>query len=281
MSDPTLVPSLGVTPRSATVRRESLRAGAARVATPSSTAPIQIETVLFDLDGTLSESEPGIVASLAEAMRHHGLTVPAPELMRTAIGPPFSTGLPAIGVPEELMDAVIERYRETYGPGGGMFDTALYDGVPELLSQLHDRGLTLAVATSKPELNAVPVLEHLGLAKYFEVISGADLLIGRLDKADVIASALERLGLSTSTSAVRRRSAAELPQSTIMMVGDRRHDVEGAGQHGIPTIAVAWGYGDRVEHEESGAWAIARTPADVVALIERFPLGSSADSAGR
>ena len=216
------------------------------------TAVPERQVVLFDLDGTLSHSEPGICGTLKLAIAQVGLPVPSDEALRTAIGPPFTTGLPDIGIPAELVDDVTIAYRAIY-EHTGLFDTSLYDGVVELLDELADRGCTLCVATSKPETSALRVIEHFGLTDRFKVIGAAsdDYLLHT--KADVIASVLDRLGLVGGEG--------------IVMVGDRRYDVEGAAAHGIDTIGVLWGYGSLGELEEAGAWAIAEHPSDVGRLV--------------
>jgi len=224
-----------------------------------------IEVVLVDLDGTLSDSEPGIVGSLIAAMQATGVSVPPREVLRTAIGPPFATGLPAIGVPADKLDAVIAHYRQVYG-AGGLFEATCYDGVDEMLDALQAMGLAIALATSKPEDYAGRILDHLGIADRFDAVAGADLATGRTDKAGVIARALELLGIAAGPH--------------VVMVGDRHHDVDGARAHGIDTIAVAWGYGDSDEHAAAGAWATAATPADVVRLIRGLPSEGCLSSEG-
>lgn len=215
------------------------------------TAPRR-QVVLLDLDGTLSESEPGIVGSLRIALTSLGLPVPPPEVMRHAIGPPFEIGLPEIGVPAEHVPAVISAYRRVY-ERTGLFETRLYDGIVDMLDALVDAGCSLCVATSKPEISARRVIEFLDLTDYFKVIGGATLDSTRRTKAAVINHVLDQLGLVGGPD--------------IVMVGDRHHDIEGAREHGIDTIAVSWGYGSLAEHQRAGAWAIAEHPADVVRLV--------------
>ena len=209
-------------------------------------------TVLLDLDGTLSESEPGIVGSLAEALTAEGLALPSPEVLRTTIGPPFALGLPAIGVPADRVDGVVRRYRARYG-ATGLFETTLYAGVVDMLAALRRGGMVLALATSKPEDSALRVVAHLGIADHLDAVAGADIELGRVDKASVIARALELVGVD--------------PGPEVVMVGDRHHDVDGARAHGIDTIVAAWGYGTPDEHLSAAPYAVARTPADVVRLI--------------
>ena len=147
---------------------------------------------------------------------------------------------------------MIAGYRTVYEVTG-LFETRLYDGVVEMLDALTEAGCTLAIATSKPEVSALRVIEHLGLAGRFKFVGGATHEPGRRTKAEVVGHVLDRLGLVGGPE--------------IVMVGDRNHDIEGARHHGIDTIAVGWGYGSREEHETAGAWAIAETPADVVRLV--------------
>jgi phosphoglycolate phosphatase len=212
------------------------------------------QVVLFDLDGTLSNSEPGICTTLKVAIREVGLDVPSDAVLRTTIGPPFSTGLPAIGVPEQLVERVTVAYRAIYEETG-LFDTCLYDGVVEMLDELGENGCTLCVATSKPETSARRVIEHLGLTDRFEVVGAAGDDYVRHTKADVIADVLDRLG--------------DVADDEVVMVGDRRFDVEGATAHGIDTIGAGWGYGSAEELRSVGVWAIADHPVDVVAMMAR------------
>jgi phosphoglycolate phosphatase len=210
------------------------------------------EVVLFDLDGTLSHSEPGICGTLKLAIAEAGLPVPSDELLRTAIGPPFTVGLPEIGVPVERVDDVTRAYRAIY-EHTGLFDTTLYDGIVELLDGLAEDGCTLCVATSKPETSAVRVIDHFGLTDRFKVIGAASDDYVLHTKADVIASVLDRLGL--------------VGGAEIVMVGDRRFDVEGAAVHGIDTVGVTWGYGSAEELRVAGAWALADHPIEVMRVV--------------
>ncbi len=152
----------------------------------------RVHTVLFDLDGTLSNSAPGILSSLRQAFDVVGVAPMTAEQERYVLGPPFYESLPAIAG-EDHVAAIIEAYREFYA-AGGMFDTVAYDGVVELLDSLAEAGVTLAVATSKPEYYAVPILEHLGLVERFKAIGGDTLDGTRGSKALVVGDVLARLG---------------------------------------------------------------------------------------
>jgi phosphoglycolate phosphatase len=210
--------------------------------------------VIFDLDGTLTDSAPGIVASLRHAFGLSGVEVPADEVLLRAIGPPFEHGLPDIGVPPDLVLAVIARYRERY-EDVGLFENGLYDGVVEMLDTLAAAGIILAVATAKPEPTAQRIIEHFGLADRFVVVAGATYegVPGRRTKAEVVAYALAQLGITGG--------------SGVVMVGDRDHDVLAARELGLVSIGVRWGYGSVEELTNAGADALAADPAEVVALI--------------
>ncbi|MCW2497154.1 HAD hydrolase-like protein [Jatrophihabitans sp.] len=186
--------------------------------------------VLFDLDGTLSDSAPGILAALRHAFAVTGLPPMDAATERSILGPPFYESLPPL-IGDERLPEVIAAYRAHYGDttgGGGMFNTVAYPGVAELLADLRADGVRLGVATSKPEVYAIPILEHLGLAQYFDTIGG-DALDGSLGtKALVVGVVLERLG--------------NPDPGDVVMVGDRSHDVLGARAHGVDCAAVTWGY---------------------------------------
>ena len=189
-----------------------------------------MRTVLLDLDGTLVDSAALITAHLAGALVAVGAEVPEPAVLRSLVGPPFETALPAIGLSADQTAAAVVHYRRTYDLVAATH-TPLYPGVPELLDKLVVAGLQLAVATSKPETTALRIVEGVGIAERFALVAGADHGIGRVGKAAVIGSALNRLGIDPGTTPV-------------VMVGDRHHDVDGAAEHGIPTIGVAWGYAE-------------------------------------
>ncbi len=210
----------------------------------------QHAVVLFDLDGTLTDSAAGIIGSLRRAFDVHGLPQLTPEQARSMLGPPFTKSLPAFVAPE-LVDEVIATYRGFYS-SGGMFEAPVYDGIPELLEQLRRRGTTLAVATSKVEAYAVPILQSVGLFDYFDTVCGDDFDASRDSKALVIGEALRRL--------------AHPDPATVLMVGDRVHDVEGSAQHGIRCAGAGWGYGSPAELAGAQQW-YAR-PVDLLRDLE-------------
>ena len=184
------------------------------------------QLVIFDLDGTLTDSAPGIVASFRHALAAVDAEVPDGDLADRIVGPPMHHTLAMMGLGEQA-DAAVAAYRADYTRRGWAMNT-LYDGVTDLLADLRAAGVRLAIATSKAEPTARRILEHFGIAEEFEVVAGASLDGTRATKADVVAHALHQLG--------------PLPER-VLMVGDRSHDVEGAAEHGIATVVVGWGYG--------------------------------------
>jgi len=193
--------------------------------TPAATGTSQ-QLVIFDLDGTLTDSAPGVVASFRHALGAVGAEVPEADLAAMVVGPPMHQTLADLGLGSRTEEA-IAAYRADYTSRGWSMNS-LYDGVAELLDDLRAAGVRLAVATSKLEHTARRILEHFGIADHFEVIAGASADGTRAAKSEVLAHALAQLG--------------PLPPR-VLMVGDRAHDVDGAAHHGIDTVLVGWGYG--------------------------------------
>lgn len=200
------------------------------------------KTILFDLDGTLTDSGEGIINCAALALQHFGLPVPDRATMGRFVGPPLHDSFRRFGVPEAEIDHAIEIYRSRYIPIG-KFENTPYPGIRELLGKLQSEGYRLCVATSKPEQMSVDILEHFDLARYFDIICGASLDASRTEKSKVIAYLLEKTGRSRRT----------------LMVGDTAFDVLGAKAHGISTVGVSWGYGKVAEMESAGAVAVVDT----------------------
>ena len=211
-----------------------------------------MKAILFDLDGTLTDSGEGIINCAELALRHYGLPVPSREEMRVFIGPPLRDTFIKFGVPEDKAEEAIEIYRSRYIPIG-KFENRPYDGIRELLEKLQAQGHRLYIATSKPEGMSVDILEHFDLAKYFTRICGATLDASRSTKSQVIAYLLEQC-----------RDVSEA-----VMVGDTAFDVLGAKAHGMPCIGVSWGYGSVADMEAAGAAAIAHTPGELFELLQK------------
>lgn len=206
--------------------------------------------ILFDLDGTLTDSGEGIFSCAEAVLRHFGLPVPTRQEMRCMIGPPLKESFPKFGVRTEDLDEAVAVYRQHYH-AGGIFQNFPYPGIQALLVRLKQQGHALCVATSKPESMAHIVLEHFNMAEYFDLICGACSDSERSSKSDVIAYLLEQVD--------RTRE--------IIMVGDTIYDVQGAKEFGIPTIGVAWGYGIAEEMTAAGAIAIAENTQDLLELL--------------
>jgi phosphoglycolate phosphatase len=213
---------------------------------------VSYDYVLFDLDGTLSDSAPGILASLELAFAEAGVPWLDPATARTLLGPPFWHSLPPY-VGDDKLDGVVAAYRKHYVDGEAMFRTTRYDGVLELAESLAQQGIRLAVATSKPEPHASRIVEYLGMDGLFETIGG-DTVDGQRDsKALVIGEVLQRLGNPAPAS--------------VLMIGDRSHDVLGAAAHGLGCAGVLWGYGSAEELSTAGALRLCSEPADVLSLV--------------
>lgn len=220
---------------------------------PTTTVTRTWTCILFDLDGTLTDSAPGITSSLARMFATLGQPVPSPAQLIEYVGPPLLDSLQTIGgMTEQAARHALSVYRADYAERGA-FDSAVFPGVRGLLERLHAAGIPLAIATSKPETQATRILEHFGLAQYFDVITGATDDESRSAKADVVAEALRRLG----------ERGVDLEHT--VMVGDRQYDVEGAGAHGLPTILVEWGYGSPAE--AAGAIAVVHSADQLSSLL--------------
>lgn len=210
------------------------------------------KSILFDLDGTLTDSGEGIINCAILALEHFGLPVPTREEMRVFVGPPLSETFQKFGVPADKVDEAIAVYRSRYIPIG-KYENMPYPGIRELLEALQANGHKLYVATSKPEEMSVDILKHFDLAKYFTRICGAAMDHSRNSKEAVISYLLKECG----------------EESDMVMVGDTTFDVIGAKAHNIPSIGVSWGYGKTADIEAAGALAIAYSTEELLALLER------------
>lgn len=192
--------------------------------------------VLFDLDGTITDPTPGFTASITHALETVGVGRVDETMLRAMIGPPLQEGLAGAGVPPDRIDEAIDAYRERYG-AGAMHDAPLHDGIVEVLTELVRTGRVVGLATSKPWVYAEQILERIDLRDRFTVVGGAELDGTRRAKADVIEWTLAELG-------------GPAP-SDVVLVGDRRQDVDGARANGIAVIGVTWGFA--VDGELDGA----------------------------
>lgn len=206
-----------------------------------------ITTILFDLDGTLSDPKEGIIRSLGYALEKLGLPVPPEEELLWCIGPPLLRSLEKLVGPDKAEKA-LELYRERFRTKG-KYENHVYDGIPELLETLKQRGYLLFVATSKPHVYARDILDRFELSHYFKQIYGPELDATRNDKGELIAYMLEKEKLS--------------PKEMIM-IGDRSFDIIAANKNNIDGIGVTYGYGSRDEMTESGAVLIVNSPLEIL-----------------
>ena len=209
------------------------------------------KTILFDLDGTLTDSGEGIINCVIYALERFGLPVPEREALRYFVGPPLHESFVKQGVPADRAEEAVAVYRERYVPTG-MFENNPYPGVRELLENLKAEGYTLYVASSKPEWMCVEILKHFELDQYFHMICGATMDTSRTNKEAVIEYLIQENGKTDN----------------MIMVGDTKFDVLGAKFHGIPCIGVSWGYGSVTEMQESGATAIVNTMTELLTVLK-------------
>ncbi|MCM1308495.1 MAG: HAD family hydrolase [Butyrivibrio sp.] len=208
--------------------------------------------IFFDLDGTLTDSGEGIVNSVVYALARFGIEAERGELYKF-VGPPlFDSFREFCGFSESDVEKAVAYYRE-YFADKGIFENKVYDGIEEVLSRLRESGRRLYVATSKPSEYSVRILDKFGLSKYFEYVSGSSLDEKDSSKAAIIERAV-------------RHSGAAL--SDILMVGDRKFDIEGAKTNRIAAAGVLYGYGSRRELEEAGADYIAENARDLLRIAE-------------
>ena len=199
---------------------------------------LDYDWLLFDLDGTLTDPFEGITRSVEYALNAFGIEVEDRRVLAPFIGPPLVESLTErYGFTMEDAVAAVAKYRE-YFAVKGLYENELFEGIPELLSDCRKAGYKISMATSKPTHYARIIAEHFNIARYFDAIHGSSLDGTRITKSSVVAEAV---------------AEEHLDPSRALMIGDRRHDVEGAGEHGIRTVGVLYGYGSREEHEAAGA----------------------------
>ena len=208
--------------------------------------------ILFDLDGTLSDTGEGIINSVVYALNKYDIKVEDKQQLFKFVGPPLHKSFENFyGFSPEKAQQAVEYYREYYAVKG-IYENTVYSGIYSLLERLKADGKTLAVATSKPEKFAKIVIESNNMSKYFSVVAGANLDGSRTKKADVIKYALNLLNA---------------PNAVPVIVGDRCYDVVGAKEAGIDSIGVLYGYGSIEEMKESQATYIAKTTEDIYKII--------------
>ena len=215
---------------------------------------MSFEICLFDLDGTLTDPKVGITKSFQYALSAFGIHEQLDNLMRF-IGPPLRESfMVSYGFSESETENAVEKFREYYAKTG-VFENAVYPEIPGLLQQLGESGRILAVATSKAKFYADIILKHFDIDKHFSFVSGDEMdgSLTKTGKREIIRIALESLDPEREKAAI--------------MIGDRKHDVNGAREAGIESIGITWGYGSRDELESAGATRIADSAAEVYRII--------------
>ena len=214
---------------------------------------LRMDTILVDLDGTLTDPAAGIIAAIQHAVRQSGGTPPPAEELRWTIGPPLRHTFPKLLGDGSDTEAAVQHYRDHYG-AGGLFDAAVFDGIFEAMTALKNRPARLLVCTARPADLAERILEHFQLMAPFDRVYGPDHNGRHDDKGDLIAHMLEREGFDPARA---------------VMIGDRGSDVKAAARHGIPTVGVLWGYGDAEELADAAERCVAPAdlPAHVAALL--------------
>lgn len=211
------------------------------------------QSILFDLDGTLTDAAPGITNSVKYALSKFGIDETDDNKLRKFLGPPLiSSFMEFYGFSKEKAQKAVEYYREYFVPHG-IFENEVYSGIPKLLQKLKADGKTLIIATSKPETFAVQIAEHFEIDSYFDLIAGSNLDNTRSKKAQVIEYALETLGI--------------LDRAHAVMIGDREHDIKGAKKTGLRSIGILYGYASPGELENAGADFTANSPEELYTII--------------
>ena len=212
--------------------------------------------ILFDLDGTLTDPFLGITKSVQHALKHFGIVVEDLEGLRFFIGPPLRDSfMENYDLSEQQANEAIGVFREYFIPKG-IYENEIYEGITELLGELKKSGKRLIVATSKPADLAREVLRYFDIGQYFEFVAGSTMQEERTKKEEVIAFAMEQCGLTDPAA--------------LVMVGDRRFDVEGARRFGIESVGVLYGHGSLKELDDAGADYIVESVSELRELLNRI-----------
>lgn len=213
----------------------------------------QYSYILFDLDGTLTNSQLGITTCVAYALESFGIHTENLNELRKFIGPPLKESfMKYYAMTEEEGDKAVEKYRERFATIG-LYENEVYEGIPALLGKLKKQGKSLLVATSKPTVYSEKILEHFGLKEYFTFVVGSELDGRRVNKAEVIQYALEQSKIT------------EL--NKVVMIGDKEHDIIGAKTCGVDSVGVLYGFGEREELESQGATYIVEKVSDLEKIL--------------
>jgi phosphoglycolate phosphatase len=206
-------------------------------------------TIFFDLDGTLTDPREGIVKCFQYALEHLGFPAVSEEMLVSFIGPPIQDSFAKLvdGGSPDFAAKGVSLYRERFSTKG-MYENRLYEGIGTLLESLSGNGHTLYVVTTKPKVYAEEIVEHFGIARYFEGVYGPTLSGIRKDKAHLIAYLLDEENIFTANA---------------LMIGDRSYDIAGAKANDVASIGVLWGYGSAEELTEAGADRLCESPEEL------------------
>lgn len=216
--------------------------------------------LLFDLDGTVTKSEEGIFNCIKYALDWAGIPYPEYSVFRSFIGPSlYDSFVREFGMDDAKAKEMVAKYRERYNVVG-LFEAEVYDGVADTLHALKEKGCILSVATSKPTEPTLRILEKFGVGKYFDVVVGSNPDGTGSDKKHIISQVLESLKKDHGLTEDMIKS------NQVVMIGDRRYDIEGGKACGLQTIGVLYGYGSREEFEAAGADNIVESPEEILKL---------------
>ena len=209
--------------------------------------------ILFDLDGTLTDPVEGITRSIQYALKKLRKPAPETEDLHWCIGPPLIESFRRLlgdygsGQVQEALLIYRERFNKI-----GKFENNVYDGIPEVLSQLKEKEFSLFVATSKPTVYSVDIIKYFDLAPYFNRVYGSELNGDLVDKTELVNHIISNEGID---------------KNRVVMIGDRSHDMIGAKNNGLTSIGVTYGYGTREELLDSGADRLATSPSDILNIL--------------
>lgn len=209
--------------------------------------------IMFDLDGTLTDSGEGITKAVQYALKNFNIIVEDLNDLRKFIGPPLKESyMKFYGFNEEKAKIGMLKFREYYGEKG-IFENSLYDGIEKVLDKLKKNDKEIILATSKPEVYAKQILKHFKIEQYFSAIVGADFEETRVNKGDIIRYALDEIDIGDL--------------SNVVMIGDREHDIIGAKENNIKSIGVLYGFGDVIELTQARADYIVKSTGDLLELL--------------
>ncbi|WP_170182161.1 HAD hydrolase-like protein [Phreatobacter stygius] len=211
-------------------------------------------TVLFDLDGTLTDPAPGIIGCFQQALTDLGHETPPFDELKWIIGPSLRSSFPKFMPDGADVETALARYRLHYG-GGGLYDLTVYPGMPEAVALIRSEARRLFVCTAKPETFARPIIDRFGYAPLFDQVYGTTLDGSLDDKGDLMAKIIAEQGFDPARA---------------IMVGDRKHDILAARRHGIASIGVTWGYGGAQELSDTGATHLCERPEELAGLVKRI-----------